>query len=313
MRKQLLIYFILFYLFIFSSNSYSDDPFYLDNQKKFLLSQPLKYADAKQLVAYLNQPSSHWHSPSGTVIADERTNTLVLDDDPSHLEKMQKLIQALDRPLPEVMIHAKMVLVDDYSERKLGSKLSSSLTINHQAPFIHVKDLAWFNWQLDLLEAKGHIRVVAAPELVTHSRQTASIESGEELPYQEKTGEGNTSISFKKAVLALKVTPIVLPGEQILLKLSVSQNKASGLMIQGSPAITTQELHTDVIIPNGSTYVLGGITQTATQTQRRGLPWLMFLPGAHQHEEHAQKLMIFITPELLLTPKNHATMDAHEH
>ncbi len=264
---------------------------------------PLQFTEATQLAAQLQAKQNHLLSPTATLLADERTNTLWIEDRQEQLAKLRRIIQQLDQPSPQVLIRAKIMLLDDHAERVLGNKLTIHASVQPLKPLLSLRDMQSLSSELGLLELHGHAKTVAMPELITNNRQTASIESGDELPYQEKTGEGNTSIAFKKAVLALKVTPILLPHHAVLLKLSVSQNKPSALLVQGTPSIATQQLKTQVVIPQHATYLLGGITQLHEHRQRSGLPWLgrWFGPlfSQDQSEHSRQQLVIFITPEIV--------------
>jgi len=294
------------FLCLFFSVAFARDPFLLPTPEKNKLAEiTLQFTEAKTVAEQLRAKETKLLSAEGSLIVDERTNTVWIEDQAPQLNKILRFIRGIDRPTQQVLIKAKIVMIDKHSERLLGNRLSMHTDLSGHLALLNPANLRWFNAQLDLLEQSGHARVVAAPELITNNRQAASIESGEELPYQEKTGEGNTSIAFKKAVLALKVTPIILPHQKILLKLSLSQNKPSDLIIQGTPSIATQELKTQVIIPHQATYILGGITQYSEQHQQTGLPVLGHLPLLHylfkQNSDHEndQQLAIFITPEIL--------------
>ncbi len=61
--------------------------------------------------------------------------------------------------------------------------------------------------ELSALESEGRAEIIASPRLMTINQQSATIESGEDIPYQEATSSGATAVAFKKAVLSLKVTP----------------------------------------------------------------------------------------------------------
>ncbi|MCS5563224.1 MAG: type IV pilus secretin PilQ, partial [Oleiphilaceae bacterium] len=75
--------------------------------------------------------------------------------------------------------------------------------------------------ELSALESDGRAEVVSQPRVVTADRQTASIKSGEEIPYQKAASSGATSVSFKEAVLSLEVTPQITPDDKIIMDLVV--------------------------------------------------------------------------------------------
>lgn len=160
--------------------------------------------------------------------------------------------------------------------------------------------------ELSALESEQEAEVISSPRIVTADQQSALIEQGQEIPYQEATSSGATSVSFKKAVLSLQVTPHITPDDRILLDLQINQDQASTtLVVQNTPAIDTQALQTSVLVNNGETIVLGGIYQ---QTQRRKIeriPFLGTLPliGAlfrnTQIQNDRDELLVFITPSII--------------
>ena len=88
--------------------------------------------------------------------------------------------------------------------------------------------------ELSALESDGRAEVVSQPRVVTADRQTASIKSGEEIPYQEASSSGATSVSFKEAVLSLEVTPQITPDDKIIMDLVVNQD-SRGEVTAGIP------------------------------------------------------------------------------
>ncbi len=159
--------------------------------------------------------------------------------------------------------------------------------------------------ELSAIESEGHGKVISRPKLITLNRKPAYIDSGEDIPYQEKTGEGNTNVNFKKAVLALKVTPEIVAKNKILLDIKVNQDKVSPLTIQGVPAIDTREIKTQVVVDNKQTVVLGGIYEQMQDNVTSKIPVLSAIPllgklFIHKQTETEQKeLLIFITPQIV--------------
>jgi type IV pilus assembly protein PilQ len=161
--------------------------------------------------------------------------------------------------------------------------------------------------ELSALESEGGGQVISSPRLLTANQQPASIQSGQDIPYQEKTSSGATSVSFKKAVLSLKVTPQITPDNRILLKLSVNQDKR-GLKnqeVQGVPVIETRQIDTQVLVNNGQTIVLGGIYEQAENNAATRVPFFSDLPLVGNLFKNTQKisqkteLLIFVTPKII--------------
>lgn len=161
------------------------------------------------------------------------------------------------------------------------------------------------NLQLSALEQEGHASLISSPSLTTLNNQPALIESGAEVPYEHATSSGATSVSFKKAVLRLRVTPQRMPNHHILLHIALNQDKVSALTVKGVPAIETQRITTQVVVKDQQTIVLGGILETSHAKQKKGIPVLDKLPilgglfEQHTKLTKQQELLIFITPSMM--------------
>ncbi|WP_176443082.1 MULTISPECIES: type IV pilus secretin PilQ [unclassified Marinobacter] len=158
--------------------------------------------------------------------------------------------------------------------------------------------------ELSALESDGQAEVVSQPRVVTADRQTASIKSGEEIPYQKASSSGATSVSFKEAVLSLVVTPQITPDDKIIMDLVVNQD-SRGEVTAGIPSINTNEVTTQVLVGNGETVVLGGIFQSEVATQTTKTPFLGDIPylgrifKRTEHIDERSELLIFITPKII--------------
>lgn len=158
--------------------------------------------------------------------------------------------------------------------------------------------------ELSALESDGQAEVVSQPRVVTADRQTASIKSGEEIPYQEATSSGATNIEFKEAVLSLEVTPQITPDDKIIMDLVVNQD-SRGEVTAGIPSINTNSVTTQVLVGNGETVVLGGIFQSEVATQTTKTPFLGDIPylgrifKRTEHLDERSELLIFITPKII--------------
>jgi type IV pilus assembly protein PilQ len=165
-----------------------------------------------------------------------------------------------------------------------------------------------FDYLLDLelsaVETDGNAEIVSQPRVITADGQTASIQSGTEIPYQEASSSGATSISFKSAVLRLEVTPQITPDDRIIMDLKINQDSIGEITLAG-PTIDTNALETQVLVENGETIVLGGIfrseeTNSVTQTPFLGdIPYLGVLFRRTEHTESKAELLIFVTPRLV--------------
>ncbi|MBP6681687.1 MAG: type IV pilus secretin PilQ [Halioglobus sp.] len=163
--------------------------------------------------------------------------------------------------------------------------------------------------ELSALEAAGEGEVVSQPKVITGDKQQASIKSGTEVPYQESSASGETTTSFKDAVLSLEVTPNITPDDRIMLDLQVNQDSIGELVPSGQggfiPSIDTTQLNTQVLVGNGETVVLGGVFKTEDIESVEKVPFFGDLPyiGAFFRNESTTskktETLIFITPRIL--------------
>ena len=164
--------------------------------------------------------------------------------------------------------------------------------------------------ELSAMESEGIGQIISRPRVITANQQSALIEAGEEIPYQQETSSGATNIAFKKAVLSLKVTPQITSNNQVTLALKVNQDKPGARQVLGVPTIDTREINTQVEVENNQTIVLGGIYEEANNNQIQRVPFLGSLPlvGSlfrHTEVNHEHKeLLIFVTPRILATKTN---------
>ncbi|CAA2102353.1 type IV pilus secretin PilQ [Variovorax paradoxus] len=166
------------------------------------------------------------------------------------------------------------------------------------------------NLEISALEADGKGKLVSSPRVITADQTKALIEQGEEIPYQQATSSGATSISFRKAVLKLEVTPQITPEGNIILTLDVSKD-ARGVNTSAGPAINTKHVQTEVLVENGGTVVIGGIFELTETNDESRVPVLGEVPyvGAlfRKRERVANKteMLVFITPKMI-TDRNAA-------
>lgn len=159
--------------------------------------------------------------------------------------------------------------------------------------------------ELQAKQAEGDMEVVSTPRVVTADGSEATISRGLEIPYQEATSSGATSISFKKAILRLKVTPQITPDGRIIMNLAVRDDSKSETSVLGEPAINTRRVNTRVIVNNGDTVVLGGIYEEETNHSISKVPLLGDIPligflfRSKSKEHNKKQILVFVTPKVL--------------
>ena len=307
---------------------------------------PINYAKAADIAALLNNKEATLLSARGNVAVDDRTNTLLVKDTATTIENVRRLLRRLDVPVKQVLIESRMVTVKDnvrdeiglrwgFSDQQndkawsgtapgannlaggtvpaLNDRWNVNLPVANPAGSIafHVTKFAdgtLLDLELSALEQENKGEIIASPRITTANQKKARIEQGTEIPYLEASSSGATTVTFKKAVLSLEVTPQITPDNKIILDLEITQDTRGETVSTGNgpaQAIDTQRIQTQVLVDNGATVVLGGIyqqqmTNTTSKVPVFGdIPYLGNLFKRRNDFNEKTELLIFVTPKIL--------------
>ena len=163
------------------------------------------------------------------------------------------------------------------------------------------------NVRLEALEKQGKGRILSSPRVTTADNKEARIRSGKQIPYQVTSAEGN-SIQFVDAELSLTVTPHVTSDNSVYMVIDATKNAADFTQLVGTvPTITTKETHTEVLVRNGDTTVLGGIYESTSTENKKAVPFLSKIPllgflfKSFADSDVITELLVFITPTIIET------------
>lgn len=304
----------------------------------------LNYAKASEIAINLRGVgvgATKMLSARGSVIAEVRTNQLFVTDVPSSLEQVQALIAKLDIPVRQVLIEARIVEAADSFGKSLGVRLGGQpFNQNTNTAFggsynattagttagefvslpgvgqngfpaatfavslFNAAKTRFLNLEISAAEADGKGKIVSSPRIVTADQVKAVIEQGTELPYQQATSSGATSIAFRKANLKLEVTPQITPEGNIILNVDVNKDSVGRATSNGF-AIDTKHIQTQVLVENGGTVVIGGIYEQNDREDETKVPFFGDLPGVGNlfktktRTATKNELLVFITPKML--------------
>ncbi len=197
--------------------------------------------------------------------------------------------------------------IDDFLNVNLAATSPNATSLAFQVAKLGSDTL--LDLELSALQQESKAEIISSPRLITTNKKPAYIEQGTEIPYLESSSSGATSVTFKKAVLSLKVTPQITPDNRLVLDLSVTQDRPGQVVKTGTGeavAIDTQRIGTQVLVNNGETVVLGGIFQHSITNSVDKVPLLGDLPllGAlfRRSYENVGKseLLIFVTPKVVI-------------
>ncbi len=290
---------------------------------------PINYSNAKTEI----EPhiTSLLTPERGSISVDQRTNMVIVTDTREKVDKIQEMIYRLDTVTPQIMIEAKIVEVTKEFSRDIGigwnltnDPAISSGFVNDMNVSVNTPigeggmsgDFSFFrlfgasrlalNAKLAASEARGEVRIVSSPRILTLDNKEARIKQGVEYPYQSVTGTGDsatTQTEFKEIDLELIVTPHVTPDKRISMAVSLSKNDIAGFAPTGEPYLNTNEAMTELLVNDNDTVVIGGIIKTTKTNDKDGLPFLSGIPiignslfGSSLKKDERNELLIFLTP-----------------
>lgn len=162
----------------------------------------------------------------------------------------------------------------------------------------------FLNLEISALQLDARGKIISSPRVITADNVEANIEQGTEIPFQTATASGATSITFRKAVLRLKVRPQITPDDNVIMTLSVNKDSVGATTTAG-PAIDTKQVTTEVLVENGGTVGIGGIyTQDESIQQNKvpllgDIPLLGFLFRNERRFNDRRELLVFVTPRIV--------------
>lgn len=161
--------------------------------------------------------------------------------------------------------------------------------------------------EISASEEQGKSKTISNPRVLTQDRKEAKIESGTEIPYQEASSSGATSITFKKAVLGLTVTPNITPDGQIIMTVKINRDTPIDCTVDSltTKCINTKHLNTQAMVEDGGTLIVGGIYEEESTNAVNKVPVLGDIPvvgnlfKSRGKRENRRELLIFITPRIM--------------
>ncbi len=295
----------------------------------------LNYANAGELAAALQSSLSR----RGSVQVEKRTNSLIVADLPSSVDRIEKMAMDLDSTTPQIEITAKLVDVDAEALRGLGIEWNvgqpskyftgpnantahvpnpgpgQDLGMSHTTPVSNPTTLISYgifeNWgsveaQLQLLEQNRKANIISNPRITTVDNREAKILVGQKIPLIVQDVAGNPVSQLQTIGIQLRVTPHLTQDKKIIMDLHPEVSDLSTQStVQGGVIINTSEADTRVMVDDGQTAVIGGLIRTNEDTVRRGVPLLKDIPligmlfRSQNDIRQNRELIIFVTPRLV--------------
>ena len=279
----------------------------------------------------------------GSITVDERTNNIIAYQTQDRLDELRRIVAQLDIPVRQVMIEARIVEANVDYDKSLGVRWGgsvqnkgnwntsgvsngSSTTIgtpgsaSTNSPFVDmgaagntsgigiafITDNVLLDLELTAMEKTGNGEIVSQPKVVTSDKETAKILKGTEIPYQEASSSGATSVAFKEASLSLEVTPQITPDNRIIMEVKVTKDEPDYLnKVQDVPPIKKNEVNAKVLVNDGETIVIGGVFSNTQSKVVDKVPFLGDVPYLGRLfrrdvvSEKKSELLVFLTPRIM--------------
>ncbi len=311
---------------------------------------PINYGNAQDLITIIQASGSGgggaagggggaggnrgFLSARGSISADTRTNTLLINDTRKKIDEIKRMLLVLDRPVDQVMIEARVVIADETFSRDIGATFSFNNVNNPSATSsktttdgfdlsLPVTGGGTFNFgilspssNLDLslsaLEAEGRGEVVSNPRVITTNQREATITQGDEIGYTTPqaagAGQALATPAFKEALLELKVTPTITTDGRVFMQINLKKDDIKGFTL-GVPSLTKRSVTTGVMVDSGDTVVIGGVYEFRNRQDISKLPWVGDVPVLgnlfkKRNKTHSKaELLVFVTPRVLQVAK----------
>ncbi|MFJ4065527.1 type IV pilus secretin PilQ [Pseudomonas sp. NPDC089996] len=260
----------------------------------------------------------------GSLSVDARTNTLVAHQPAERLAELRQLVAQLDVPVRQVEIEARIVEANvDYEKGlgvrwgrqfyreapQLGKDLFVDLGLERGGAGIGVGLLrggVLLDLELSAMEKTGNGEIISQPKVVTADKETARILKGTEVPYQETSKSGATSVAFREASLSLEVTPQITPDGKVIMTVKVTKDEPDFVnALNDVPPIRKNEVNAKVRVADGETIVIGGVYSTTQNNVVDKVPFLGDLPYVGRLfrrdalQEKKSELLVFLTPRIM--------------
>ncbi|MFF7061746.1 type IV pilus secretin PilQ [Pseudomonas sp. NPDC008258] len=287
---------------------------------------PIQHAKAAELVELLlnTLADDDTVAARGSLGVDERTNTLVAHQPAYRLAELRQLVAQLDVPVRQVAIEARIVEANVDYEKSLGVRWGGPLYGERLRPgkelFVDLgveragtgvglgllRGDVLLDLELSAMEKSGNGEIISQPKVVTADKETARIIKGTEVPYQETSQSGATSVAFREASLSLEVTPQITPDNKVIMAVRVTKDEPDYVnALNEVPPIRKNEVNAKVRVADGETIVIGGVYSTSQNNVVDKVPFFGDLPYVGRLfrrdalQEKKSELLVFLTPRIM--------------
>jgi len=277
---------------------------------------PLKFTTAADMSTALAQ----FLSPRGKLTAIQHTNALIVVDTDDNIKELRTLIQQVDIQTPQISISCKIIEVSSGVIQRMGVHWgfidgANNITASQLAPDGIIADGMHrvtyglltpekMGAALEYLFEDNKAEIVAQPQITTLNNKEAKVEMGQSIPYNKVDEAGNTTTEFVDVLTGLTVTPYVAGDGKVMLALKPTKQSYE-FTPNGNVIKNRQEAETNVLVSNGETVVIAGLTSNEKRNTESGIPILKSIPIIGNLFKRSSKsldkrdLIIFVTPHII--------------
>ncbi len=287
---------------------------------------PINYSDASaDILPHLQNIITE---ERGTLSVHTATNQIIIKDIQAKVDEAKILVSKLDVVTAQVLIEARVVEATNTFKKELGATLTAAIgpvtqwngnnqTYGFQSnfpkstkgqfsvDFFKVAGTpATLSAKINALEEEGESKTISSPKVLTLDNKAATIKQGVSYPINKLDADGNSTTEFKDIVLELTVTPHVTMDGRVSMVIKITKNDL-GALVGSNFSFTVNEANTELLVNDGDTIVIGGVTKTTDSRGADGIPGLRKIPGigwlfgSKATDKSKNELLIFITPKIV--------------
>jgi len=284
------------------------------------------FSSSSDTIGQTYRPGWSWEA---LIEVDPDTGSLVVITDKETNERIRKIIENLDRPVPQVLINVVFLEVTHRDDLDLGTEFFYDHGMNQRG---HIFESSFgvgaqttggfyriiednVDVTMRAIAEVGKMEVLSRPSVLARHNEEATIVVGQEVPFirnSRVTQDGQTinTVEYEDIGIILRVTPYIVSGEQVEMVIAPEISTLTGETVPISntidaPVFAKRAAETRVVMPTGKTVVIGGLMQDDKTETVRKIPVLgsipvLGLPFRHKVKEDSKtELLIFLTPRIV--------------
>jgi len=277
----------------------------------------INHSNAEQINNIVEKMRSNF----GKTILSKQENTLIVEDMPEYLVRIEKIIKSLDIPPNQVMIEARILeaildndlsfgidwtILNNTNVGRTTSTFAVSGFADAASGFAYILDKQHLDVVLKMLQEKSNLRTLAAPKILALNGKKSEIIIGSRLGFRVTTtinAVTTESVEFLDVGTKLIITPHIADDGYVTME--IHPEVSDGEVVLGLPSARTTETTTNLIVKDGHTIIIGGLIKerqekTIKQIPILGdIPYLGYLFRANSIKKTKSEIIVIITPHII--------------